>query len=181
MSAFFRTQGLIFFVILFFLPGCARYFTSLSPAFEPENQPLQYPKSCYPVGVHFVHDQLQVERPQKLGASLLLIANHSGQDITLDRSMKVRSASAGWDSLLKPKHWSALQFEGINFNIVCKSEALYGKFVFVNCESLLQACWLPVAAVDFKRLRGGYWVAENLKLTTLFQAIKNKGFQVSAP
>jgi hypothetical protein len=167
---------LIIVAIPLLLSGCANYFPSLSPPFPKLNQPMVGPSHCQPVNVSFKSGRLLASRPKSMESAVLLIGNHSGQDIVVDRDLRHRSASAGWASELKSKRWSALYWSAKPLKLMCTSQAIYNKWQRVSCQSLLQACWLPVK--EQKKNSGGYWVAENLRLKTLMQAIRNRGFVI---
>jgi hypothetical protein len=161
------------------LAGCAT--TSPLPVSKIRaNKPRSYPIHCIPVKPQLFHNgRLTIKNaPHGDAMRLLLLGNVSSKQIIVDRFEKDPGADAGWLTPISPSKWSALNIDTKQFVITCNHEK-GGTWDLLACQKVIKACWLPVKTHKKDLLEGGFWVAENVPLSTLYQTIPKHGFTIN--
>lgn len=110
--------------------------------------------------------------------SLVLLHNVSALDVWITRPISHPSASAGWSSRLKPKHWSALALGSQQIELGC-IESKPGHEQQIPCEGVLIACrWQGfVDARMTQKPNQTFWAAEDMRLPALLMAVERQGFK----
>lgn len=112
---------------------------------------------------------------------IYLLKNISNETILLNRYQRVNpGASAGWSSMINPKHWSALFLTQTHFKLTCTSKNIQNKFQKVPCIRRIQVFAIKKFTKPSKS-EGGYWIAENQRFHKLLKIIKRRGFHFEMP
>lgn len=135
----------------------------------------KFPHLCRVSGLHFERASLFMFSQHTSKPRMYVITNISAHPIWLVHEKKHPDVSAGWDSQLFPKHWSAILVTRKNFSFSCHYQNKSGAMKVVPCKYVVRACQYS----DFyskNPVQGGFWVAENLQFKVLDSHIRARGF-----
>lgn len=134
------------------------------------------PSHCKPDGFKFKSNLLILHTVNITKPELYLFYNKSGQRLVLGHPHPPRGASAGWDSMLHAKKWSAFIVNRPKFAIICtpikKSDAIQSS---VNCEKMLTVCRYLSIKINNPMMNGTFWVAEDGDIIKIQDKIKKRG------
>lgn len=131
----------------------------------------RFPQGCKPISIKNASAMLQTSKP-----TVILIQNHTQKDVWLTHPVSEPSASAGWNSRLQAKHWSALALNTKSFELSCV-ESQPGHEQVVPCQDVIAACKWGILQVPPKEA-GTYWAGENMPLPELTDHLVRRGFNL---
>lgn len=135
---------------------------------------LDLPKSCNLVGI--TSDNLTLKGQKE---RLVFIHNISETDLYLSHiSNDDPGAQAGWTSRINKNKWSVLKLDKTELSFQCV-EYRPGHEQQTSCQNKLSVCQI-IPAEKPTNDSGNYWVAENLTLSKLLQAVSSRGFQLNS-
>lgn len=127
------------------------------------------PAHCKPI--HLLHQKFK--NPQKKNV-IFMIHNFSDTHIWITHPQENKEMSAGWNSYLEAKNWSALALSRPSFKIRC-IESKPGHEQEISCDRVLNACKWPV--VHNHPTVGAFWAGENMSLAALSGYLTQRGFK----
>lgn len=142
--------------------------------------PLTWAGETYPPACHPIEIKSEVlTLPSAKMPRLILIHNFSSSNVWLTKPTQEASASAGWNSYVHTKHWTALYLEKGDFELAC-TESQPGHEQQISCQGLISAClWQDAKAPD--QLSGSFWAAEDLPLNELLAHLADRSFSLPTP
>lgn len=135
-----------------------------------------FPKGCAEQGITYKESDIVLNIGSESKQSLYLFHNISDKSFWLNHPIgKDPGASAGWASEIGAENWSALTISSGTDNFALNCSLIGdGGVKYINCMDVLKSCKVENAEFASENT-GSYWVAENMPLQKLLDAIKNRG------
>lgn len=138
----------------------------------------KFPHFCRVSGLHYEKKSILFFSQHTAKPRLYVIHNISTHPIWLVHDNKHQSASAGWNSQLFPKRWTAVLVTRRNFSLNCQFQKKSGAMVTLACQHVIRACQYS-HFYSKNPVMGGYWVAENLPLPALETQLRARGLSLT--
>lgn len=127
-------------------------------------------------GFKFSSKQLLLHTHNNDQIELYFFQNKSSHNLLLTHPHDKQGASAGWDSILRPQHWSVFAVNRPNFSMSCSLLKKNYKTVETSCQEVLKVSHCMRLKIIKKNLTSTFWVAEDGSLKQIQRILKSRGF-----
>lgn len=138
----------------------------------------RFPGQCKVSGLRYRYGKVTFYAQHTAKPRLYAIQNIGNHPLWLSYQANGSGMSAGWDSKILPKHWSAILVTHPIFTFGCRFLLKSGKMNKTPCSKVLRICQFSHFYAN-DPISGGYWVGENLSLNALLVRIQGRGLVVN--
>ena len=134
---------------------------------------VRLPANCINTDVIYRQGRVILHAINNHKPQLYFFFNKSDYLLMLNHEDPHPSASAGWGSSLRPRHWSAFMVTQPRFSLTCATMRKQ-KVQPLSCHGVLVACYFKNFIDQGHLSSGTIWIAENLLYSDLIDEMKKR-------